>query len=654
MIKFIRLISKTSINNIYEAARVEEVISDFINLKKAGSNFKGLSPFSQEKTPSFMVSPAKQIWKDFSSGKGGNAVAFLMEHEGFSYPEALRYLGKKYNIEIEEFTNTPEEQIKFDLRESIYIVLNFSYEFYNNNLTKTDKGKSVGISYLNSRGFNEESIKKFGLGISFNDRKGFTDQALKKGFKTTNLEKSGLIIKKDDECFDRFKNRIMFPIKSISGRVLGYGARIISNSSNVAKYINSPETEVYQKSKILYGLFESKSFIIKEDNCYLVEGYTDVIQLHQKGIKNVVSSSGTALSSDQIMLVKRLTENITIIFDRDQAGITAAIKGVDLILDHGMNVRVCQLQEGEDPDSLARNNSSDFIKSYIKSNSLDFINFKASLLAIEYENEPIRKAEVINNIVKSISLVKNIIKRELYVQTCSKIMKISEDSIFKTLFQIEKSKENNFRNQNSKSFEIVKNKRFEPDSIDELYELEKKIISILILYGQKTETFNESILFFSEEHDEFIEKNKQLKSKVYEKIFLDLQQDEIELANKEFKDLFHILMTEYQVSGKISIEKIIPTLSKELSEIVSSIILQEEKHLLHKWDKKSIYVKLPSENVSVMVTETILSLRKLLVSKKIESLQENIKSKDNKSILEDVMGYYQLRKIVSSKLNRVL
>ena len=550
------MISKTSINNIYEAARVEEVISDFINLKKAGSNFKGLSPFSQEKTPSFMVSPAKQIWKDFSSGKGGNAVAFLMEHEGFSYPEALRYLGKKYNIEIEEFTNTPEEQVKFDLRESIYIVLNFSYEFYNNNLTKTDKGKSVGISYLNSRGFNEESIKKFGLGISFNDRKGFTDQALKKGFKTTNLEKSGLIIKKDDECFDRFKNRIMFPIKSISGRVLGYGARIMSNSTNVAKYINSPETEVYQKSKILYGLFESKSFIIKEDNCYLVEGYTDVIQLHQKGIKNVVSSSGTALSSYQIMLVKRLTENITIIFDRDQAGIIAAMKGVDLILDHGMNVRVCQLQEGEDPDSLARNNSSDFIKSYIKSNSLDFINFKASLLAIEYENEPIRKAEVINNIVKSISLVKDIIKRELYVQTCSKIMKISEDSIFKTLFQIEKSKENNFRNQNSKSFEIVKNKRFKPDSIDELYELEKKIISILILYGQKTETFNESILFFSEEHDELIEKNKQLKSKVYEKIFLDLQQDEIELANKEFKDLFHILMTEYQVSGKISIEKL--------------------------------------------------------------------------------------------------
>ena len=446
----------------------------------------------------------------------------------------------------------------------------------------------------------------------------------------------------------------MFPIKSISGRVLGYGARIISNSSNVAKYINSPETEVYHKSKILYGLFESKSFIIKEDNCYLVEGYTDVIQLHQKGIKNVVSSSGTALSSYQIMLVKRLTENITIIFDRDQAGIIAAMKGVDLILDHGMNVRVCQLQEGEDPDSLARNNSSDFIKSYIKSNSLDFINFKASLLAIEYENEPIRKAEVINNIVKSISLVKDIIKKELYVQTCSKIMKISEDSIFKTLFQIEKSKENNFRNQNSKSFEIVKNKRFKPDSIDELYELEKKIISILILYGQKTETFNESILFFSEEHDELIEKNKQLKSKVYEKIFLDLQQDEIELANKEFKDLFHILMTEYQVSGKISIEKIIPTLSKELSEIVSSIILQEEKHLLHKWDKKSIYVKLPSENVSVMVTETILSLRKLLVSKKIESLQENIKSKDNKSILEDVMGYYQLRRIVSSKLNRVL
>ena len=648
------MISKTTINDIFNAARVEEVISDFISLKKAGSSFKGLSPFSQEKTPSFMVSPAKQIWKDFSSGKGGNVVAFLMEHEGFSYPEALKYLGKKYNIEIKEFSNTPEEQIKFDLRESIYIALNFSSEYYMENLTETDKGKSIGISYLNSRGFSEESIKKFGLGISFNEKKSFTDQALKNGYEISILQKSGLTIKEGKETFDRFKNRIMFPIKSISGRVLGYGARIMSNSSKIAKYINSPESEVYQKSKVLYGLFESKSNIIKEDNCLLVEGYTDVIQLHQKGIKNVVSSSGTALSSDQIMLLKRLTENVTVIFDRDQAGINAALRGIDLILEHGMNVRICKLDEGEDPDSLARKHSLDYIKNFIIQNSLDFINFKASLLATEYENEPTKKAEVINNIVKSISLVKDIIKRELYVQTCSKIMKISEDSIFGTLSRIKSSKDNRFRNKPAQSFNIIKNKSSKEETIDELYELEKKIITILILYGQKTETFNESILIFSEEDDEIIEKNKHVKSKVYEKIFLDLQQDEIEFANKEFKDLFHILMTEYQVKGYVSIEKIAPSLSSKLSEIVSSIILQEEKHFLHKWDKKSIYVKLPSENVSVMVTETILSLRKLLVSKKIESLQENIKSKNNKSVLEDVMGYYQLRKIVSSKLNRVL
>ena len=412
MIKLNDLISKTTINNIYEAARVEEVISDFISLKKAGSNFKGLSPFSQEKTPSFMVSPAKQIWKDFSSGKGGNVVAFLMEHEGFSYPEAIKYLAKKYNIEIEEFKKTPEEQIKFDLRESIYIVLNFSNEFYINNLINSDKGKSIGISYLNSRGFTEESINKFGLGLSFNEKKGFTDHAINEGYDITHLEKSGLTIKEGIQSFDRFKNRIMFPIKSISGRVLGYGARIMTNSKKVAKYINSPESEVYQKSKVLYGLFESKSFIIKEDNCYLVEGYTDVIQFHQKGIKNVVSSSGTALSSNQIMLVKRLTENITIIFDRDKAGINAAIRGIDLILEHGMNVRVCKLREGEDPDSLARKHSLDFIEDYIKHNSHDFINFKASLLAIDYENEPTKKAEAINNIVRSISRVNDIIKRK--------------------------------------------------------------------------------------------------------------------------------------------------------------------------------------------------------------------------------------------------
>ncbi|MAW08903.1 MAG: DNA primase [Flavobacteriaceae bacterium TMED200] len=648
------MISKTTINNIFEAARVEEVISDFISLKKAGSSFKGLSPFSQEKTPSFMVSPAKQIWKDFSSGKGGNVVAFLMEHEGFSYPEALKYLGKKYNIEIKEFSNTPEEQIKFDLRESIYIALSFSCEYYMENLNSTDKGKSIGMSYLNTRGFSMESIKKFGLGISFNEKKSFTNHALKKGYEISILEKSGLTIKEGKEGFDRFKNRIMFPIKSISGRVLGYGARIMSSSSKIAKYINSPESEVYQKSKVLYGLFESKSNIIKEDNCLLVEGYTDVIQLHQKGIKNVVSSSGTALSSDQIMLVKRLTENITVIFDRDQAGINAALRGIDLILEHGMNVRICKLDEGQDPDSLARKHSLDYINDFINQNSLDFINFKASLLATEYENEPTKKAEVINNIVKSISLVKDIIKRELYVQTCSKIMNISEDSIFGTLSRIKNSKENRFLNKPSQSFNIIKNKSSKEGLVDELYELEKKIITILILYGQKTETFNESILIFSEEDDEIIEKNKYVNSKVYEKIFLDLQQDEIEFANKEFRDLFNILMTEYQIKGYVSIEKIVPGLSSKLSEIVSSIVLQEEKHFLHKWDKKSIYVKLPSENVSVMVTETILSLRKLLVSKKIESLQENIKSKNNKNVLEDVMGYYQLRRIVSSKLNRVL
>ena len=648
------MISKTTINNIYEAARVEEVIGDFISLKKAGSNFKGLSPFSQEKTPSFMVSPAKQIWKDFSSGKGGNVVAFLMEHEGFSYPEALKYLGKKYNIEIEEFNKTPEEQIKFDLRESIFIALNFSYEYYRENLNNTDKGKSIGISYLNSRGFSEESIKKFGLGISFSEKKCFTDQAVKKGYDLSILEKSGLTIKEGKKGFDRFKNRIMFPIKSISGRVLGYGARIMKNSSKTAKYINSPESEVYQKSKVLYGLFESKSFIIKEDNCYLVEGYTDVIQLHQKGIKNVVSSSGTALSSNQIMLVKRLTENVTIIFDRDQAGINAALRGTDLLLEHGMNVKICKLHEGEDPDSLARKYSLDYIKDFITQNSLDFISFKASLLASEYENEPTKKAELINNIVKSISLIKDIIKRELYVQTCSKIMKISEDSIFETLFRIQNSNKNQFRNQPTQSLNIIKNHNSNEDSIDELYELEKKIITILILYGQKTETFNESLLIFSEKNDEITEKNKHVSSKVYEKIFLDLQQDEIEFANKEFRDLYNILMTEYQINGFVSIEKIVPSLSTKLSEIVSSIILQEEKHFLHKWDKKSIYVKLPSENVGVMVTETILSLRKLLVGKKIEFLQDSIKSKNNKGVLEDVMGYYQLRRIVSSKLNRVL
>jgi len=375
------VINKTTIDQVYEASRVEEVIGDFILLKKSGANFKGLSPFTKEKTPSFMVSPVKQIWKDFSSGKGGNVVAFLMEHEHFTYPEAIRYLAKKYSIEIEETQQTEEEKLLNDDRESMYLLSNYASNFFENSLWNTDEGKSIGISYLKERGFTDDTIKFFKLGYSQDKVDAFSKDALKNGYKIDFMAKTGLVILNENKKnnIDRFRGRVIFPIRSMSGRAQGFGARTLSSYKKTAKYINSPESDIYYKSKLLYGLYEAKQSIAKEDCCYLVEGYTDVIQMHQSGVKNIVSSSGTALTSDQIRLIKRLTSNIIVLFDSDPAGIRAALRGIDLILEQGINVRVCAFPDGEDPDSFAKSNSPSILQQFLNDNAKDFIQFKAKL-----------------------------------------------------------------------------------------------------------------------------------------------------------------------------------------------------------------------------------------------------------------------------------
>ncbi|HEX5742488.1 MAG TPA: DNA primase, partial [Flavobacteriaceae bacterium] len=341
------MISKHTIDLVFETARVEEVIGEFVQLKKSGSNYKGLSPFSDERTPSFMVSPAKQIWKDFSSGKGGNVLSFLMEHEHFSYPEAIRFLAKKYHIEIEETEESPEQQLQNNERESLFVVSEFANLYFQDILLNHPKGTAIGLSYFQERGYREDIIKKFQLGYCLDEWDAFTKEALAKGYELDYLDKTGLTIVKEGKQFDRFKGRVLFPIHSMSGRVLGFGGRTLSADKNIAKYVNSPESEIYHKSQILYGIFHAKKEIVKEDNCYLVEGYTDVISLHQAGIENVVASSGTALTPEQIRLIRRLTNNITVLFDGDSAGIKAAIRGVDLILEEGMNVRVLTFPDGD-------------------------------------------------------------------------------------------------------------------------------------------------------------------------------------------------------------------------------------------------------------------------------------------------------------------
>ena len=651
------MISKNTIDQVYETARVEEVIGDFVGLKKSGTNFKGLSPFTQERSPSFMVSPVKQIWKDFSSGKGGNVVAFLMEHEHFSYPEAIRYLAKKYNIEIEETEQTDAEKEKLNERESMFLVAEHANSYFKNTLWEASDGKAIGLTYFKERGFADETIKKFDLGYSPQEKDAFSKSALKNGFQLEFLEKTGLTIVNENYQVDRFRGRVMFPIKSLSGRVVGFGGRILGDNKKTAKYLNSPESEIYHKSKVLYGIYEAKQSIAKEDVCYLVEGYTDVIQMVQSGVTNVVSSSGTALTELQIRLIQRLTQNIVVLFDGDAAGLRASLRSIDMILAQGMNVRVCSFPEGEDPDSFAKKNSQEAIKLFFKDNSKDFIQFKASLLLEDAVNDPVKKATTIRDIVESISKIPDPIQQEVYVQSCAQIMDISENVLFSALAQLSKKAQNTKSKtaQKEESFRVVKNEIPQSVSIDHTFELERQIITILIMYGDREETFKESILSFSEE-EEIEEEIKEVKVKVFEKIFLDLQQDEIELANSNFKTLFYLLIQHFQIEGQISIDKLIPTLDVELSSLVSNILMNDEQHQLHHWEKKNIFVKSKDSQISQLVNETILTLRKLLIDKKIEELQEQVKDNDehHAQILEDVMSYYQLKKVVSRKLNRVI
>ena len=640
--------------------RVEEVIGDFVQLKRAGSNYKGLSPFSNERTPSFMVSPVKQIWKDFSSGKGGNAIAFLMEHEHFTYPEAIRYLAKKYHIDIEETQQSSEEKAQADERESLYIVSEYAQQYFQDTLFNTEAGKAIGMTYFKERGFTEETIQKFRLGFSPDEWTAFTDNALAKGYQLEFLEKTGLTIVNADRKFDRFKGRVMFPIHSMSGRVLGFGGRILTNDKKQAKYLNSPESEIYHKSKVLYGIFFAKQAIAKADNCYLVEGYTDVIQMHQKGIENVVASSGTALTQDQIRLIHRLTPNITVLYDGDAAGLRASIRGVDLILEQGMNVKVCTFPDGDDPDSFARKTAYEDLVLYLENNATDFIRFKASLLMQEAQNDPIKKAETIRDMVESISKIPDLIKREVYVRECATIMDISEQVLFSTLAQILKKdfyEGQKVERKQKAAMQVVQTpEEAQKRTINRLEILEYDLIKNLLLYGNRECIFTDTILV-EEEDGTLKEQQIQQTLKVYEKIFLELQEDEIELANPDFKQIYELLMGKLSENPNYDVNRIANELPIELSEKVSGMLLDDENNQLHDWSKRDIVPKAKDAHLETIVGDIILNIRSLLVHHLIQSLTQQMaqaNEEEKKELLENVMNYIQLQKLLAKRLNIVV
>ncbi len=655
------MIKQETIEKIFDTARVEEVIGDFVNLKRAGSNLKGYSPFNDEKTPSFMVSPSKQIWKDFSSGKGGNVVSFLMEHERMTYPEALRWLAKRYNIEIEETQMTDEEKQKQTERESMFLVLEFAKNWFKEQLFETELGKSVGLSYFKSRGFRQETLTTFETGFSPEKSDALTQAALQKGFKKEFLIKTGLSIESNNRLIDRFRGRIMFPIHSLSGRILGFGGRILDNSKKTAKYINSPENEVYHKSKVLYGIYQAKQQIVKDNQCILVEGYTDVMAFYQAGIHNVVASSGTALTGEQIYLIKRLTKNILVIFDGDAAGIRAALRGIDMILEQGLNVKVLLLPDGEDPDSFSKKTTTDDLILFIEENTQDFIKFKASLLQKEAKNDPVKKGELIRSIIESIAKIPNNIQQEIYIKEVAGIMDISEKVLFRELALVQKGikrrleKEIQRKKQAESLKPVKKNKETKP-TLTKREILEREIIKLLLLYANREIEINDiEIKEIPDDNSEPIVEKIIRKSIVAEEIYKQLQEDELEFSHPVFNRIYKKIIGIGLERKPVEITNLIPNLDDEEAKLISDILMEEEKYSLANWEGRRIEVTPKDGNLGWHVIDVLFNLRRLLIQELIEKQKEKLKDIDEEKRIEifnEIKDYLILFRLISTQLYR--
>ena len=567
------MISKLTIDKIFSTIRVEEIVGEYVQLKRAGSNFKGLSPFHDEKSPSFVVSPSKQIWKDFSTGKGGTAISFLMEIENFTYPEALRHAAKKYGIEIEEDQKVFSEEARQanTERDILYKIHEIANDYFQELLWNSQEGKSIGLSYFKERELKDDIIKKFQLGYSPEKKDAFTAYALEKGYNKEILEKSGLSIFPENtpSGVDRFRERVMFPIHSFSGRVLGFGARILKNNVKTAKYLNSPETEIYHKSNVLYGLNQSKQAISRKNVCLLVEGYMDVISLHMSGIENVVASSGTSLTTEQIKLIKRLTENVTILFDGDNAGIKASFRSIDMLLTEGMNIRVLLFPDGDDPDSFARKHPQEYVEKFIENQAMDFIDFKAEILLKEVGNDPIKKAEAIRDIVKSVGFVQNALKREVYLKEVSNKFGLSEQSLFNELDvqrQVTQNHNQNAQQQKEKAapvkMEIVPpdEEKGDPYLYDVLF-MENKLVDHMLMFGDvvlKRQDDNEAeyqitvieeiLHHFEEEQYQFLVKGNEI---IIDQVKEGIQNDELRSGS------FFVTFMDEQITTKV-VDALIP------------------------------------------------------------------------------------------------
>lgn len=641
------MISKATIDKIFSTIRVEEIIGEYVQLKRAGSNFKGLSPFHDEKTASFVVSPSKQIWKDFSSGKGGTAISFLMEIENFTYPEALRHAAKKYAIEIEEDTRelTEDEKKSQTDKELLYKIHEIASNFFQEQLFETEVGRTIGYSYFKERGLRDEIIKKFQLGYSPEKKNAFTQYALDKGYSKEILEKSGLSIfpENSPNGVDRFRERVIFPIHSFSGRVLGFGARILKNNVKTAKYLNSPETEIYHKSNVLYGLNQSKQSISKNNLCLLVEGYMDVIALHQSGIENVVSSSGTALTVEQIKLIKRLTENVTILFDGDKAGIKASFRSIDMLLSESMNIRVLLFPDGDDPDSFVRKHSQEYVENFIQKEAKDFIDFKAEILLKEAGDDPIKKAESIRDIVKSVGFVQNALKQEVYLKEVSNKFQLSEQSLFNEL-NVQKQLQKQQNTPQHKQEAPIKTKLEKVpeviDSVNPILVLEEKMVELMLKYGDR-------ILNRTDEG------NNAYQITVIEEIITHLEVDQCEIQSPLNQKIIDEIKSGIAENELRSGNFFMTLMDEEITGKIANALVEPYEN--SDWGKYQIFFSTEEEVLPKLVQDVIFRYKREYILKIINDMKMQLsENENNDETYKKIISLNQLRKELDEKLFRVL
>lgn len=647
------MIPSNIIDQIIETAQIDEVVGDYVTLKKRGANLLGNCPFHNEKTPSFTVSPNKGIFKCFGCGKGGNSVHFIMEHEQMSYPEALKFLANKYNIDVPETERTPEQIEAENTRESLYLVSEFAANYFQDLLWEHEEGRAIGLSYFKERGFSEETIKKFNLGYSLEQWDGLLVAAKNKGYKEEYLVDTGLVIKKEEKRYDRFRSRVTFPIHNLSGRVIAFGARtLLSDTKKTPKYLNSPETDIYHKSKILYGIYQAKKGIIQEDNCFLVEGYTDVISLHQSGIENVVASSGTSLTTDQIRLIARYTPNITILYDGDAAGIKASFRGIDMILEEGMNVKVLLFPEGEDPDSFAKAHSTEELKSFISENTQDFLQFKSKVLLDEIGNDPIKKSDLIKDIVGSIAKIPDEITRSVYIKECSTLLAVDENIL---IAETNKIKWGNIAQQSKSqnSFPSTPPPQDYPPDIPEEYQEEKKSPTLLIE--------NEFVRYLISYGDRevYLEENEEGEiPKVYvsEWMIEDVEEDQLRFDEPVFQSIYDEYKSFIEKDELPSKSYFFNHPNPEVCKAaVDATTLKHE--LSENWTKRhSIEIIKEDDQLKKNLLKCLhtFKLKKVeqLLNDKLELLKDSSAHEDIQDVLVEIVNYQQVVKKLRQALGR--